>query len=112
MSSEQRRTNRYSFRMKAQVQSVGPATLEEPIETWTRDVSAKGIFLEMNQPLAEGTRMQLTLQLPAEVTGKPVMLRCVSRVVRIVGDSGDRIGVGAVIESYEFVRSAEQELAN
>ncbi len=107
-SAEQRRTNRYAFRMKANVQSVGAAALAEPIETYTRDVSAKGIFLEMDEPLEEGTRMQLTLQLPAEVTGKPVMLRCISRVVRVVGQAGDRVGIGAVIESYEFIRSMDQ----
>ena len=109
MGIEQRRTNRYAFRMRARVQSVGTASLAEPIETWTRDVSAKGIFLELSQPLVEGTRMQLTLQLPAEVTGKPVMLRCVSRVVRVVGESDNKVGVGAVIESYEFIRNMEQK---
>lgn len=107
MATDQRRSNRYTFRMKAQVQSVGSSPLSEPIETWTRDVSAKGIFLELAQPLTEGTRIQLTLQLPSEVTGKPVMLRCVSRVVRVVGEGDRKIGVGAVIESYEFVRSFE-----
>ena len=98
--------------MKARVQSMGTAALEEPIDTWTRDVSAKGIFLELSEPLEECTRMQLTLQLPAEVTGKPVLLRCVSRVVRVVGESGDRVGVGAVIESYEFIRPLEQNSAS
>ncbi len=107
MSVDNRRTNRYAFRMKAKVQAVGTDTLAEPIETWTRDVSAKGIFLELEEPLAEGTRMQLTLQLPAEVTGKPVLLRCVSRVVRVEGQPDNKVGVGAVIESYEFIRSMD-----
>lgn len=108
---DQRRSSRYAFRMKAKVQSVGTESLPEPLETWTRDVSAKGIFIELDQKLEEGTRMQLTLQLPSEVTGRPVMLRCVSRVVRVVGADSGRIGVGAVIESYEFVRTIEQNSA-
>ena len=105
---DKRRANRYSFRMKAQVDSVGTGELTEPIDTWTRDVSSKGLFLELDQPLDEGTRVQLTLQLPSEVTGKPVLLRCLSRVVRVVHEGEHRIGVGAIIENYEFVRTAEE----
>lgn len=54
-----------------------------PVHTWTRDVSSKGLFLEMDQPLQQGTRILLTLHLPAEITGRPVLMRCVSRVVRV-----------------------------
>ncbi len=105
---DKRRANRYSFRMKAQVDSMGADELPGPIETWTRDVSSKGLFLELDQPLDEGTRMNLTLQLPSEVTGKPVLLRCLSRVVRVIEEGENRVGVGAVIENYEFVRTPEE----
>ena len=105
---DKRRANRYSFRMKAQVDSVGRGELDEPVETWTRDVSSKGLFLELDQRLDEGTRMNLTLQLPSEVTGKPVLLRCLSRVVRVIEEGENRVGVGAVIENYEFIRSGEE----
>ena len=105
---DKRRANRYSFRMKAQVDSMGTGELPDPIETWTRDVSSKGLFLELDQPLDEGTRMNLTLQLPSEVTGKPVLLRCLSRVVRVIHEGEHRVGVGAVIENYEFDRTAEE----
>jgi hypothetical protein len=37
------------------------------------------------------------------VVGNPVLLHCVSRVVRIVEKEDGTLGVGAVIESYEFV---------
>lgn len=100
---ERRRASRYALRMKARVHSVGTSALPAPIETWTRDVSAKGLFLEMEEPPAIGTRMQLMLQLPAEVIGRPVLLRCVSRVVRVVSEEGKKLGVGAAIESYEFI---------
>lgn len=106
---ERRRANRYALRMKARVDSLGSSTLPSPIETWTRDVSAKGFFLEMEQPPAVGTRMKSILQLPAEVIGKPVLLRCMARVVRIVEQENGKLGVGAVIESYEFL---QQELAS
>ncbi len=109
-AAEKRRANRYPLRMKARVQAVGATALAEPIETWTRDVSGEGLFLEFEQPLTEGTRMQLTLQLPAAITGTPVTIRCVSRVVRVVGEEGRKIGVGAVIEHYEFMREPADSL--
>ena len=102
---DKRRANRYSFRMKAQVDSMGTGELPDPIETWTRDVSSKGLFLELEQPLEEGTRMNVTLQLPSDVTGKPVLLRCLSRVVRVIDEGERRVGVGAVIENYKFVQT-------
>ncbi len=103
LNIDQRRANRYELRMKAQVQTDGENSPTQPIEAWTRDVSAKGLFLELDKPIVRGTQLRLTLQLPAEVTGKPVVLRCVSNVVRVT-QSKDRTGVGAVIESYEFIR--------
>jgi hypothetical protein len=47
-----------------------PAIMQ-PIETWTRDVSAKGLFLDMAEPFAVGTRIKIVLELPAEVVGTP-----------------------------------------
>lgn len=103
----QRRTSRYKFRMKAKVQPVGTGASARPVGTWTRDVSSQGLFLELKQPWDEGMRMRLTLHLPAEITGHPVQLGCISRVVRVVGEGNRKVGVGAVIESYELVRRLE-----
>jgi hypothetical protein len=100
---ERRRANRYSLRMKANIHALSASAIMQPIETWTRDVSAKGLFLDMAEPFAVGTRIKIVLELPAEVVGNPVLLHCVSRVVRIVEKEDGTLGVGAVIESYEFV---------
>jgi len=105
---DKRHAKRYTFRVKAQIQAAGAEDLARPIETWTRDVSARGVFLEMEQPLAAGTRARLNLELPALVTGRPVMLRCTARVVRVAQEPGGRVGVGAVIENYEFIRTVEK----
>lgn len=93
--------------MKANVHSVGSQSLPESRETWTRDVSSKGMFLEFDDPPELGTRLALTLHLPAEAIGKPVVLKCVARVVRIVRQGG-RVGVGSLIERYEFVPAERQ----
>lgn len=106
---EKRRARRYEFRIKAQIHAEATEALSGPLEGWTRDVSAKGLFLELDQTLAVGTQMQLHLELPAEVTGKPVTLRCTSRVARVVKESGRQVGVGAFIESYEFIGIMEKQ---
>lgn len=101
---DRRRANRYAIRMRAKVDTLGSRPLPTPLETWTCDVSAKGMLLEMEQPPEIGTRMKIALQLPAEVVGRPVLLRCIARVVRRVDTESGRIAVGAVIENYEFVQ--------
>jgi hypothetical protein len=88
--------------MKATVYALGPAPLPAVTETWTQDISAKGLFLEFADPPALGSRIHLTLSLPAELVSKPVLLECVARVVRTVRNE-QKIGVGAVIERYSFV---------
>ena len=95
---ERRKSSRYAYKLKAKVQSVESKSLANPIETWTRDVNSKGLALNARKRLAKGTRVQVALQLPPEVTGRPVLLWCVCRVVRVSG-----WGVGVVIESYEHV---------
>ncbi len=104
MGIERRRSTRYGFRLDARIQAVGPQPLPSPIETITHDISSKGLLLEMDQPLEIGSRIQVTLDLPAEVVGRPVQLRCISRIVRLepVATEG-KIGVGAQIERYEFM---------
>lgn len=101
---ERRRANRYALRMKANVHSFGARALPMPIETWTRDVSARGMLLEMEEPPTAGTRLSIALQLPAEVVGAPVVLNCIARVVRVVTSSDGKLSVGAVIENYEFAQ--------
>ncbi len=103
---ERRAANRYELRMKANIHAVGTRALLTPLETWTRDVSAKGMLLEMEEPPTAGTRLRIVVQLPAEVVGTPVVLNCIARVVRVVTSSDGRLGVGAAIESYEFSQLA------
>jgi len=109
--TNKRQAERHEFRMKAQVQPLEVKAFR-PVHTWTQDVSSKGLFLEIDQPLQHGTRVLLTLELPAEVTGKPVLMRCVSRVVRVVNRPNRKFGVGTVIESYELVRKLEAPPSN
>ncbi len=74
----------------------------------TKDVSARGVFLYMNQSPPEGSRIEFTVTLPPEITLTDSMrVNCKGRVVRVVGQpaSGSRVGVGATIDGYSsFIR--------
>jgi PilZ domain-containing protein len=76
--------------------------------TETQNVSARGVFLYLDRPLAEGSRMHVTLTLPPHITlTDPLRVRFTARVVRSEAPlPASRIGIAAVIEEYEFLRSA------
>jgi hypothetical protein len=61
---ERRSISRFSLRMPAKV--VSPLGGRQSLEIHTRDVSANGVFLSMEEPIAEGTAVALELELPVE----------------------------------------------
>jgi hypothetical protein len=75
----------------------------------TRDLSSHGVYFTINDDLCTGAKMNLTMVLPAAVTGaSDVFVQAVGKVVRVDERSRDRgqpIGVAAVIERYEIVRN-------
>jgi hypothetical protein len=75
--------------------------------TETQNVSARGVFFYLDRPVAEGSHLEVTLTFPPHVTlTDSVRVRFVARVVRVESPLPvSRIGVAAVIEEYEFLRS-------
>jgi hypothetical protein len=75
----------------------------------TRDISTHGVYLLVDSELSPGAELDLTMTLPAEVTGgTEVFIRAIGKVVRVektAESASDRLGVAAVIERYEIVRS-------
>ena len=75
----------------------------------TRDISTRGLYFIIDQDLSAGAELDITLTLPAEVTrGSEVLVRAMGKVVRVDKrpESGaTRVGVAAVIERYEIIRS-------
>ena len=75
----------------------------------TRDISTRGVYFTIDRDLIEGTQLDITLTLPSEVTrGSDVFIRATGKVVRVEKklESGpSRVGVAAVIERYEIIRS-------
>lgn len=99
-ASEQRSIQRFNMQLPVTVQSKEG----EAIEAKTRDVSARGVFIQMNAELAPDSPLEFTLTLPPEITmTRSVRVRCVGRVLRVARDANGQMGVVAMIDNYSFV---------
>ncbi len=96
---------RFDMRLPAAVREVGGGYGE--LLTETQNVSARGVFFYLDRPLAEGTRLEVTLTFPPHITlTDSVRVRFVARVLRVAEPlPAARIGIAAFIEEYEFLRS-------
>ncbi len=96
---------RFDMRLPATVRLAGGQTGE--FLTETQNVSARGVFLYLDGPVEEGTRVEVTMTFPPHVTlTNAVRVRFAARVVRVESHlPSSRIGVAALIEEYEFLRS-------
>jgi hypothetical protein len=105
-SGHERRTmRRFDMRLPATVRVAGLGLRD--LSTETQNVSARGVFFYLDRPLAEGARIEVTMTFPPHVTlTEPVRVRFTARVVRIETlQTIAGVGVAAMIEEYEFLRS-------
>ena len=102
-SQERRAMRRFDMRLPAIVRLEGSTEYH----TETQNVSARGVFFYLDRPLAAGTKLEVTLTFPPHVTlTDAVRVRFAARVIRIENPlPSARIGVAAMIENYEFLRS-------
>jgi hypothetical protein len=102
---ERRTMRRFDMRLPASVRVAGNDFRD--LLTETQNVSARGVFFYLDRPLAEGSRIEVTMTFPPHVTlTEPVRVRFIARVVRVESSpSVSSIGVAAMIEEYEFLRS-------
>lgn len=77
------------------------AGTERHAEGKTESMSGNGLFILAPVRLRRDTAIQFTVLLPAEVTGTPMQLQCVGRVVR-QQKSGSSPGLGVVIDDYRL----------
>lgn len=103
--TERRTARRYDLSL--------PVLIKLPVEQdarngKTRDISTRGVYFHVGNQLAAGSELDLTMTLPAEVTGgTEVFIRAIGKVVRVEkGSDGDhQVGVAALIQRYEIVRN-------
>ena len=97
---ERRQVKRYPLMLPVQVRwkarrgSVGRALGK------TGDMSSSGLLVVMPSPLPLGTTINVTINLPIELTKVPVELSCLGRVVR-KSRMGKNQGIGAIIEDFQ-----------
>ena len=99
---EQRSTRRFSLRLPVTVK-FGDGGTEKTAQT--RDVSARGICFYLDSSVSEGSEIEFTLTLPPEITlTESIRVHCKGKVVRVEPqEPGGKVGIAAVIESYEFL---------
>jgi hypothetical protein len=113
-SGHERRTmRRFDIRLPALVKLAGKGFQE--LLTETQNVSARGVFFHVDRPVACGLTLEITLTLPSHITlAEAVRVRFTGRIIRVESSNGtSRVGVAALIEEYEFLRSpAAQEFVS
>jgi PilZ domain len=100
---EKRAARRFALRIPVSVsrgENVSPGESAQ-----LRDVSARGICLYLDSPMAQGSLIGFTLTLPPEITlTESIRVQCKGRVVRVEKPNEDgKMAVAAVIEEYEFL---------
>jgi hypothetical protein len=100
---EKRSARRFALRIPVSVARGETADHNEAAQL--RDVSARGICLYLDGPIAQGSPIGFTLTLPPEITlTESIRVQCKGRVLRVEGTaSNGKMAVAAVIEEYEFL---------
>jgi hypothetical protein len=89
---------------------------------FTQDVSSRGVFFFTDVPLLEGGAIELTLNMPSEITlGESMRVRCRGRILRVVGRAATsqqnsagasraqtKIGVAVRLECYEYLPESSE----
>ncbi len=105
--TERRTTRRYDLSLPIIIR-VPAERQEDSQEGKTRDISTRGLYFVIEQDLEEGSEVDITLTLPAEIThGTEVLVRALGKVVRVerhMDEGIARMGVAAVIERYDIIR--------
>jgi hypothetical protein len=104
-SPDRRSMRRFDMRLPAAIRLNGDAANE--FLTETQNVSARGVFFYLDRAVASGSRIEVTLTFPPHVTlTDPVRVRFAARIIRVETPlPSARIGIAAVIEEYEFLRT-------
>jgi PilZ domain len=119
---ERRIGQRFAFNLPVSLREV--ATASEGLG-FTQDLSSRGAFLFTDMALSEGAEIELTLEMPSQITlGENMRVRCRGSVLRIVKptdkDNGwkpaalaetetaeTKIGVAVCLKGYEYLPETE-----
>ena len=84
--------------------SVRVSGIPSEFATQTENISARGIFFYLDRWMTEGSRVEVRMKFPPEVTlADPLQVCFVAQVVRVEPKTATRTGVAATIQEYEFL---------
>jgi hypothetical protein len=99
--NEQRQGIRYPLRLPAEVRWTSRGKSAGPIRGEIGDISSSGLLVLIPKQLPIGTTINVTINLPVDLTKVPVKLTCMGRVVR-KSPKGKSAGVSAIIEDFKL----------
>jgi hypothetical protein len=104
--AEKRSSKRVRKQEKVPVKVLGNGKVDAMAEL--RDVSIRGVFLYLENRVAEGSTLEVVLPLPQDIMpGREDWIRCKCRVVRVENQGGAEYGVAAMVEEFEPLESAK-----
>ena len=96
--------------------SIRQTSTEIEAAGFTQDLSSRGVFLFTDAPLVEGSEVELTLQMPSEITlGESMRVRCRGHVLRVARPSislpstvgtatcDSKLGIAVRFDGYEYL---------
>jgi hypothetical protein len=98
---ERRQGKRYPLELPVKIRWKAEGGSVVRAKGTTGDISPIGLLVVMTNPLPVGTSINVTINLPIEITKVPVELSCLGRVVR-KSRMGKNQGIGAIIEDFEL----------
>jgi len=120
---ERRAGQRFPFLLPVSLRDV---TTGAEALGFTQDISSRGVFFFTEMPLQEGAAIELTLNMPSEITlGASMRVRCRGQVLRVVRPSAKglislaqavspaetKIGVAVRLDGYEYLTDASESSA-
>jgi hypothetical protein len=97
---EKRSSERVKTQDKVEVK-VGNGAVRNA-QAQLRDVSLRGVYLYLENKVAEGSTLEVVLPLPEGIlAGRENWIRCKCRVLRVENKGGPEYGVAATIEEFE-----------
>ncbi|SRR6266849_5710436 len=102
--AERREARRFNMTLPLRILQSNGGGAE--FRTQTRDVSYRGLYFMADARLDVGSEIEFIITLPEQVTQSgDVNIRCRGSIVR-VETTGERMGVAAKINRYEFLSAA------
>ena len=99
--NERRQGTRYPLKLPAEVRWKAHGTRGERVRGEIGDISSSGLFVVIPKHLPLGTTINVTINLPTELTKVPIELFCRGRVVR-KSPVGKGQGISAIIEDFNL----------